>query len=143
MASAEAVVEAVADAVAKAADGGGVIRCEVEALAGFWGGAGKIGQGGRICHSFILLYVTQPYLLTHRVYIIGKGRRPPLFFSNPGRLPEYLCTILLEVNKYGPHESAKRKRVNTRFPALYKALLAEPDKATRVARLRRAVNEAG
>ena len=51
--------------------------------------------------------------------------------------------VLLEVEKYGPAENAKWKRVNARFPALYKALLAEPDKATRVSWLRRAVSEAG
>ena len=31
---------------------------------------------------------------------------------------------VLEVNKYGPDKSAKWKRVKARFPALYKALLA-------------------
>ena len=50
---------------------------------------------------------------------------------------------VLEEDKYGPVESAKWKRVNARFPALYKALLAEPDKATRGAWLKRAVSEAG
>ena len=49
----------------------------------------------------------------------------------------------MEEDKYGPVEGAKWKRVNARFPALYKALLAEPDKATRVARLKQAVSEAG
>ena len=49
---------------------------------------------------------------------------------------------VLEEDKYGPVESAKWKRVNTRFPALYKALLAEPDKATRGASLKLAVSEA-
>ena len=50
---------------------------------------------------------------------------------------------LLEEEKYGPNEGAKWKPVNARFPALYKALLAEPDKATRVARLKQAVSETG
>ena len=50
---------------------------------------------------------------------------------------------MLEEDKYGPVEGAKWKCVNTRFPALYKALLAEPDKATCVARLKRAVSESG
>lgn len=50
---------------------------------------------------------------------------------------------VLEENKYGPVESAKWKRVNACFPALYKALLAEPDKATRGAWLKRAVSKAG
>ena len=35
-----------------------------------------------------------------------------------------------EEDKYGPVEGAKWKRVNARFPNLYKALLEEPDKAT-------------
>ena len=51
--------------------------------------------------------------------------------------------FLLEEDKYGPNEDAKWKHVNARFPALYKALLAEPDKATRVARLKLAGSEAG
>ena len=50
--------------------------------------------------------------------------------------------MMLEVDKYGPDESSKWKRVNARFPALYKALLVEPDRATRVARLRQAVSAA-
>ena len=50
---------------------------------------------------------------------------------------------LLEEDKYDPNGGALWKRVNARFPALYKALLAEPDKATRVARLKQAVSETG
>ena len=50
---------------------------------------------------------------------------------------------VLEVDKYCPDDSFKWKRVNARFPALYKAFPAEPDRATRVARLRQAVNGAG
>ena len=50
---------------------------------------------------------------------------------------------VLEVKEYGPDESAKWKRVNARFLALYKALLAQPDKATRGAWLKRVVREAG
>ena len=51
--------------------------------------------------------------------------------------------LLLEVDKYAPNESPKWKRVNARFPALYKALLAEPDAATCGARTRQAVRAAG
>ena len=50
---------------------------------------------------------------------------------------------MLEVDKYVPAEIPKWKRVNARFPALYKALLAEPDAATRGDRLRQAVSAAG
>ena len=50
---------------------------------------------------------------------------------------------MLEVEKYAPEESPKWKRVNARFPTLYKALFAEPDSATCVARLRQAVSAAG
>ena len=50
---------------------------------------------------------------------------------------------MLEGDKYGPNGGALWKRVNARFPALYKALIAEPDKDTRVARLKRAVSETG
>ena len=48
---------------------------------------------------------------------------------------------VLEGDKYGPNGGELWKCVNARFPALYKALIAEPDKDTRVARLKRAVNE--
>ena len=51
--------------------------------------------------------------------------------------------LLLGEDKYGPGEGAMWKRVNARFPNLYKALLEEPDKATRGAWLKRAVSEAG
>ena len=50
---------------------------------------------------------------------------------------------MMEVDKYAPDESPKRKRVNARFPALYKALLDKPDAATRGARMRQAVSAAG
>ena len=50
---------------------------------------------------------------------------------------------VLEVDKYAPDESSKWRRVNARFPALYKALLFEPDAATRGARLRQAVSAVG
>ena len=53
-----------------------------------------------------------------------------------------LTRALLEVDKYAPDKSSKWKRVNADFPALYKALLAEPDAATRGARLRQAVSVA-
>ena len=36
---------------------------------------------------------------------------------------------VLEVDKYGPDERSKWKRVNARFPALYKDLLSSPDQA--------------
>ena len=44
--------------------------------------------------------------------------------------------MMLEVDKYGPDESSKWKLVNAQFPALYKALLADSDRANCVARLR-------
>ena len=50
---------------------------------------------------------------------------------------------VLEVEKYAPDEIPKWRRVNVRFPALYKTLLADPDAATRGARLRQAVIAAG
>ena len=49
---------------------------------------------------------------------------------------------MLEVEKYAPDESPKWKRVNARFPALYKTLLAKTDAATRGARLRQVVSAA-
>ena len=51
--------------------------------------------------------------------------------------------IVLKVGKYILDKSSKCKCVNAHFPALYKALFAKPDKATRVARLRQAVIAAG
>ena len=53
---------------------------------------------------------------------------------------------MLGEDKYGPIEGAMWKRVNARFPNLYKALLEEPDKATRGAWLKQAkrvVSETG
>ena len=50
--------------------------------------------------------------------------------------------IVLEVDKYAPDESPKWRRVNARFPALYKSLLAKPDAATHGARLSQAVSAA-
>ena len=50
---------------------------------------------------------------------------------------------VLEVDKYSPDESSNWRRVNARFPALYKALLVEPDAATSGARLRQAVSAVG
>ena len=54
-----------------------------------------------------------------------------------------LLLILLEVDKYAPDKSSKWRRVNARFPALYKALLVDPDADTRGARLGQAVSAAG
>ena len=51
--------------------------------------------------------------------------------------------LVLELYKYGPDESSRWKGVNARFPTLYKALLAELDRATRVARLKQAVRLTG
>ena len=65
---------------------------------------------------------------------VRPGRRP-----TPRPIQSRHQDSLLEVDKYGPDESSRWKHVNARFPALYKALLAEPDKATRVARLKQAV----
>ena len=50
---------------------------------------------------------------------------------------------VLEVDKYSPDESSNWRRVNARFPALYKALLVDPDVATRGDRLRQAVSAVG
>ena len=47
------------------------------------------------------------------------------------------------MDKYAPDEIPKWKRVNARFPTLYKALLAELDEATRGARLGQVVSAAG
>ena len=57
--------------------------------------------------------------------------------------PIFNNQLLLEVDKYAPDESSKWRRVNARFPALYKALLVEPDAATREARPRQAVSAVG
>ena len=50
---------------------------------------------------------------------------------------------VLEVDKYAPDKSSKWRRVNARFPALYKALLVDPNAATRGARPRQAVSAVG
>ena len=59
----------------------------------------------------------------------------------PEPLPPRL--FLLEVDKYGPDESSRWKRVNACFPNIYKALLDERDRVIRVARLRQAVRLIG
>ena len=60
--------------------------------------------------------------------------------SNPAHLYRRGGASLLEVDKYALDESSNWRRVNARFPALYKALLVDPDAATRGARLRQAVS---
>ena len=50
---------------------------------------------------------------------------------------------VLEEDKYAPGSRSRWKHVSARFPALYKALLAEPDGATRSAMLRSAVHASG
>ena len=74
------------------------------------------------------------------------GTKDILNWTNTGprlrRCEMNLTRALLEVDKYAPDKSSKWKRVNAHFPALYKALLAEPDAATRGARLRQAVSAA-
>ena len=73
----------------------------------------------------------------------GKTGRVPKKSIPPQAKQTAKRRSVLEVDKYGPDESSRWKRVNARFPALYKALLAEPDKATCVSRLRQAVRLAG
>ena len=74
---------------------------------------------------------TDPYTST-----INPPQTPPC-------LPAPLPPPLLEVEKYAPDEIPKWKRVNVHFPSLYEALLADPDAATRGARLRQAVSASG
>ena len=50
---------------------------------------------------------------------------------------------VLKVDKYAPDKSPKWKRVNERFPALYKDLLDKPYGATHGARMRQAVSASG
>ena len=50
---------------------------------------------------------------------------------------------VLADNKYAPGSESKWKHVSARFPALFKALLAETDAATRSAMLRSAVRASG
>ena len=47
------------------------------------------------------------------------------------------------MDKHAPEDSPKWESVDARFPALYKALLADPDAATRGARLIQAVSSSG
>ena len=42
---------------------------------------------------------------------------------------------LLDVDTYVPNKYSNQKRVNARFPTLYKALLAEPDVVTHLIQL--------
>ena len=50
---------------------------------------------------------------------------------------------VLKVDKYAPYKSLKWKRVNAHFPALYKALLVDPDSDIHGAMLRQAMSAAG
>ena len=50
---------------------------------------------------------------------------------------------LLEEDKYAPGSGSRWKHVSARFPTLYKALLAEPNKATCSAMLRSALRASG
>ena len=45
-------------------------------------------------------------------------------------------SVLEEEDKYAPGEGSKLKHLSARFPALYKAILAEPDVAVRSSKLR-------
>ena len=50
---------------------------------------------------------------------------------------------LFSEDKYAPGETSRWKHVSARFPALYKALLAEPDEAVRSSMFKTAVHLAG
>ena len=50
---------------------------------------------------------------------------------------------ILSEDKYAPAEASRWKHASARFPALYKALLAEPDEAVRSSMFKTAVNLAG
>ena len=50
---------------------------------------------------------------------------------------------LLSEDKYAPGETSRWKHVSARFPALYKALLDEPDETVRRSMFKTAVSRAG
>ena len=56
-----------------------------------------------------------------------------------------ICDILfvLSEDKYAPGDTSRWKHVSARFPALYQALLDEPDKAVRKSMYGIAVKRAG
>ena len=54
-------------------------------------------------------------------------------------LSQYAPSSMLEEEKYSPVSGSKWKHVSVRFPALYEALLTEPDAAARSATWRSAV----
>ena len=49
----------------------------------------------------------------------------------------------LSEDKYAPGETSRWKHMSTRFPALYKALLDEPDETVRMSVFKNAVSRAG
>ena len=55
---------------------------------------------------------------------------------------EKRISVLREI-KYAPGETSRWKHVSARFPALYKALLAEPDETVRSSMFKTAVSVAG
>ena len=51
--------------------------------------------------------------------------------------------VMLIEDEYAPGETSRWKDVSARFPALYKALLAEPDETVRSSMFKTAVSVAG
>ena len=62
---------------------------------------------------------------------------------SPGVKPTAKRRSMLSEDKYAPGETSRWKHVSARFPALYKAPLAEPDEAVRSSMFKTAVNLAG
>ena len=95
---------------------------------------------GEVLDKVAILVSTRPPAKSPKKGILqGDGSRSILLQVRPTAKQG----SVLEVDKYAPDENSKWKRVSARFPALYKALLVEPDVVTCGAMLKSASRAAG
>ena len=87
----------------------------------------------------IVTPVKSPAKKSKKGILRGKGTRSIL----PGLKPTAKRRSVLREDKYAPGDTSRWKHVSARFPALYQALLDEPDKAVRKSMYGIAVKRAG
>ena len=87
----------------------------------------------------IVTTVKSPAKKSKKGILRGKGASTIL----PGVKPTAKQRSVLREDKYAPGDTSRWKHVSARFPALYQALLDEPDKAVRKSMYRIAVKRVG
>ena len=87
----------------------------------------------------IVTPVKPPAKKSKKGILRGKSARLIL----PGVKPKAKRRSVLSEDKYTPGDTSRWKHVSARFPALYRDLLDEPDKAVRKSMYRVAVKRAG